>query len=222
MRRLKAVFGIIGIMSVVLSGFMAYAQWPGKHRGARSDRSNLVFGQVVAIGTGSITIRTKDGATQEISVTDKTAYIRNRQPASLSDFKVSDYVVAHGAPDASGQFVADRVIGSDRAARAGRGHSNRVFGEVISVDAAAGTITVRGRDGATQVIYTTSSTVFSRNRQPATIADFKAGDRIFAHGARGASGQFVADRVFGGEFKARARGHMSMFGQVLFEPVGSV
>ncbi|HKP13729.1 MAG TPA: DUF5666 domain-containing protein, partial [Blastocatellia bacterium] len=66
-------------------------------------------------------------------------------------------------------------------------------------DASAGTLTVKNREGEEQVIYTTSSTQFERNRQAATLADFKAGDFVAARGARNSDGRFVADRVMGGD-----------------------
>jgi hypothetical protein len=212
MRGLKATLVIV---LATLFGLAICFQASAQLGARRGDRSNFVSGQVVAVGSNSITIKTKDGTTQVISITDKTTYVRNRQPASLSDFKVDDYVFAHGARDVSGQFIADRIVGGDAPLRGGKARSNGIFGEVVSVDAAAGTITVRERDGTTQVIYTTANTVFTRNRQPAKIADFKVGDRVFAHGARDASGQFVADRIFGRDFKPHAHRSTSIFGQVV-------
>ena len=68
----------------------------------------------------------------------------------------------------------------------------------MSVDAAAGSITVTTRDGNTDVIYAADDTIVKRNRADATIADFQAGDRVRAHGERDDEGRFVAERILGG------------------------
>lgn len=73
-----------------------------------------------------------------------------------------------------------------------------MHGQVASVDAAEGSISITGREGNVLVIYTTPETHILRNRQPATVADFVAGDRVKAHGERDPNGNFIADRVLGG------------------------
>jgi hypothetical protein len=196
---LKALAGL-ALVALLSFEIFAVVVAQGPRRGG--DPANHVGGQASAIGGNSITVKTRDGSSQVINVTDKTTFERNRQPASLSDFKVDDFVGAHGSRDANGQFTADHVMGGDAPPPPGgpRGGPGRgVGGEVASVDASAGTITVKGRDDASHVIYTTANTTFNRNRQPATIGDFKAGDHVRADGAPNANGQFVADHVFGGD-----------------------
>lgn len=201
---LKALAGL-ALLALLSFEIFAVVIAQGPPRGP--DPANRVGGQVTAIGSSSITVKTRDGSSQVINVTDKTTFERNRQAASLPDFKVNDFVGAHGSRDASGQFTADHVIGGDAPPPGGpRGGPGRgVGGEVVAVDAAAGTITVKGRDDASHVIYTTANTTFNRNRQPATIGDFKAGDHVRAAGAPNADGKFVADHVFGGDQPPRPR-----------------
>ncbi|HJZ68674.1 MAG TPA: DUF5666 domain-containing protein [Blastocatellia bacterium] len=195
---LKALAGL-ALVALLSFEIFAVVVVQGPPRGG--DPANHVGGQVSAIGSSSITVKTRDGSSQVINVTDKTTFERNRQPASLGDFKVNDFAGAHGSRDASGQFTADHVTGGDAPPPGGpRGGPGRgAGGQVVSVDTAAGTITVKARDDASRVIYTTAYTTFNRNRQPATIGDFKAGDHIRADGAPNANGQFVADHVFGGD-----------------------
>lgn len=178
---------------------------PGGHPGGPGDPANYVFGQITAITGSTIAVKTKD-ATQSVLTTADTKFIRNRQPAKLSDFKVNDFVAAHGAKNSSGQFVADSVFGGDATPPAGPpgghpGTHNAVCGEVVSVSTDAGTITIKPHYGTTQVIYTTATTQFSRNRQAAKLSDFRAGDHVAAEGSRDSSGKFIATRVFGGDGK---------------------
>lgn len=172
------------------------------HEGRGGDPANRAGGKVTAVGSTSITVQGRDGDTTVINVTANTKVERNGQAAQLADFKAGDFVFAHGARNSDGQFVAERVMGGDQPPRGrgpGEGRFNGVGGELQSVDTAARTLTVKTRDGSTQTIYTTESTQFNRNRQAATLADFKAGDHIGASGARNADGHFVADRVMGGD-----------------------
>ena len=192
---------LAGLALVALLSFEIFALVVAQGPPRGGDPAKHVGGQVSAIGGSSITVKTRDGSSQVINVTDKTTFERNRQPASLADFKVNDFVGAQGSRESSGQFTADHVIGGDAPPPPGRprgGPGRGIGGEVVSVDASAATITVKGRDDATRVIYTTTTTTFNRNRQPATIGDFKAGDHVRADGAPNANGQFVADHVFGG------------------------
>lgn len=176
------------------------------HDGRGGDPATRAGGKVTAVGSASITAQGRDGNTTVISVTADTKVERNGQAAALADFKVGDFVFAHGARNADGQFVADRVMGGNQPPPGrgpGEGRFNGVGGELQGVDTAAHTLTVKTRDGATQTIYTTDSTKFNRNRQAATLADFKAGDHVRADGSLNADGRFVATRVFGGDAPPR-------------------
>jgi hypothetical protein len=173
-----------------------------QHRGPGGDAANRAGGKVTAIASTSITVQGREGNSTVINVTADTKYERNGQAATLADFKVDDFVFAHGTRSSDGTFAADRVMGGDQPPRGrgpGDGHGPGVGGQLQSVDTAAGTLTVKGRDGADHVIYTTGSTQFERNRQAATLADFKTGDFVAARGAVNSDGHFVAERVFGGD-----------------------
>ncbi|HJZ68670.1 MAG TPA: DUF5666 domain-containing protein [Blastocatellia bacterium] len=186
---------------------LAQGGGPGHPGGPGGDPANHVFGQVTAIAGSTISLKTRDGSTQSVFTTADTKFERNHQAAKLSDFKVNDFVAAHGAKNSSGQFVADSVVGGDAHPPAGPGEHppgsghNAIVGDVVSVSTSAGTITVKAHDGSNQVIYTTSSTQFSRNHQAAKLSDFKAGDHVAAEGTRDSSGKFTATRVFGGDGK---------------------
>ncbi len=181
-----------------------FAQGPGDGPPpfAEIDPAKRVGGQITEISSSAIKIKNREGAEETVTVTAQTVYSRNREDATLAAFKVSDFIIAIGSRDANGQFTAERVLGGDRPPRgAGRpgGRFRGIGGEVAAVDASAGTITVKNRDGETQTIYTTAQTAFNRNRQAAALSDFKAGDHVRAEGSRNDSGQFIASRIFGGD-----------------------
>ena len=191
---------------LLLLSYAGLAQRHGGHPPSQSneDAANRVGGKISEITSSAIKVKNREGVEQTINVTDKTVYNRNRESATLSSFKVDDFVMAFGSRDASGQFTAERVMGGDQPPRGpgGPGGPFRgVGGEVTAVDASAGTISVKNRGGETETIYTTAQTTFNRNRQSAALTDFKAGDHVRADGARNDKGQFIASRIFGGDQK---------------------
>ena len=193
----------LSFAALLLLSYAGVAQRHGGHPPSQSneDAANRVGGKISEITSSAIKVKNREGAEQVINVTDKTVYNRNRESATLSSFKVDDFVMAFGSRDANGQFTAERVMGGDQPPRGpgGPGAFRGVGGEVTAVDASAGTISVKNREGETQTIYTTAQTTFNRNRQSAALTDFKAGDHVRAEGARDDKGQFVATRIFGGD-----------------------
>jgi hypothetical protein len=199
--RKRVVIGLLSTALVALA-LPAIARPQGGHEhGARGRHAG---GRVTAIAGSTITVARRDGSTRDIYVTDATTYAFEHHPATLADFAAGDFVGAEGETDASGRFVAEHVFGGEEPPPPPGHHfppddADLVGGEVVSVDTTARTITVSHRDDETDVIHTTDATSFERNRAAASLGDFKAGDRAMAHGERDASGQFVADRVRGGD-----------------------
>ncbi|MEW6128830.1 MAG: DUF5666 domain-containing protein [Acidobacteriota bacterium] len=185
----------------------SFSQAPQGRRGSppNFDPAKQLAGKVVEISGNTFKVKNREDEELTFTVTDKTVYAYNREAATLSAFKTDDFVMALGARDANGQFVAERVMGGDRPPMGppgGRGgRFNGVGGEVTAIDAATGTITVKNFQGDSQTILVTAQTTFNRNRQSATLADFKVGDHARAEGAKNDSGQFVATRIFGGDQK---------------------
>lgn len=197
---------VVAIVVALALGAVGFAQRGG--RGWRGgDDANHAGGKVTAVSATAITVAGRDGAAREILVTESTSFVRNGGPAALTDFVAGDFVRARGAANDAGQFVAEQIHGGDRGPRGGRGGhgggppdaARHAGGEVVSVDAAAGTITVERRGDATDVIRVTETTEIVRNGQAATLADFVAGDHLRARGARDEAGQLVAERIFGGD-----------------------
>jgi hypothetical protein len=170
----------------------------------RPNRDNHLGGKLSAINGNTFSVTNREGETQTFTVTADTKYVRNGEAATLSSFQVNDFVSAEGAKDASGQFVATTVLGGDKpprgpGGRGPRGNRDGIFGEYVSADASAGTVTIKTRDGKEQTVYTTSTTEVSRNRAAASLSDFKAGDHVGAIGALNADGKYIATRIMGGD-----------------------
>jgi hypothetical protein len=175
---------------LVLFGLRAVA--PAQEHGHDGDRTR---GRITAITGNSIDVEQRDGGTTTIVTTGNTTFVRNGQPATLESFAVGDFVVARGQQNGNGAFVAEAVRGGERPPHPPA--HDRVRGQVVSVDAAGGSITVSTAEGATEVIYVTADTQIVRDRQQATLADFAPGDRLRAAGERDPDDRLIADRILG-------------------------
>ena len=201
---------VFALTLALAAALLATAQ--GRRQGP-PDPDHHAGGKVSAVGSNSITVTNREGQTQTIGVTANTKFVRNGEAATLASFQVNDFVMAMGAKDSGGQFVAEHVMGGDkppqgpggRGGRGPRGPRDGIFGEFVSANASAGTLTIKARDGKETTVYTTSTTEISRNRQAATLNDFKAGDHVGAVGKADDSGKYVATRIMGGDQPPRSR-----------------
>src|SRR5882724_5190028 len=55
-----------------------------------------VAGTITAISGNSITVKTMDGSTAQVNITDQTRFRKERQDVKLTDLKVGDNIFAHG------------------------------------------------------------------------------------------------------------------------------
>src|ERR1035438_2644990 len=69
-----------------------------------------VAGTITAINADSIVLKTRDGQTAQVSLSDKTQFSKERQPAKLADFKVGDEVFVRGT-SAGGNSWHGRLVG---------------------------------------------------------------------------------------------------------------
>jgi hypothetical protein len=105
---------VVGLHSVGRAQDAAGGGYGSGHHGDRGDRGDRAGGRVTAIGDRTITVSRRDGSSATIAITDTTTFTRNGAAAHLSDFRAGDFVFAHGARDANGQFVATEVMGGDK------------------------------------------------------------------------------------------------------------
>jgi hypothetical protein len=74
----------------------------------QGQRSAPVRGQVLSIGTGTITVKQQDGTTKLVVVSSSTVFLKT-QTAALSDLKSGDTVMAVGNSNSDGSLTASDI-----------------------------------------------------------------------------------------------------------------
>jgi len=153
---------------------------PGRRE--RRGRFQGVGGTITALNGTSMTLKTFDGGTATVTLSDKTRYLRDGQEAKLSDFKVGEPVVVRAEPAGGNTWTALGVMTrSDAGNRMREGLGKRfIAGEIKSI---AGTkLTILRIDGETQTIEVDENTSFRKQGESVTLADLKPGDHVFGRG----------------------------------------
>jgi Domain of unknown function (DUF5666) len=163
-------------------------QPPPSSDGQRGDgrRFQGIGGAITAMSGNTLTVKTLDGGSAQVNLTDKTRYRRDRQPAQLSDFKVGDLIMVRGQPSGDNAWTADVVA----ARPAGGGPGGEGFREAMGkrfivgeIKSVSGTqLTIQRPDGVSQTISVDESTSFKNQGESITLADLKPGDHVFGRG----------------------------------------
>ncbi len=142
-----------------------------------------VAGTITAIDASTITVKTRDGQTAQVTVNDKTEYRKDRAAATRGDFKVGDMVFVRGEKTGDNAWlaavVAPRGGGTPDNFREGMGKLF-IAGEVKSIDGTQ--LTIQRPDGVTQTIAVDENTSFRKDGESITLADLKPGDHVFGRG----------------------------------------
>jgi ribosomal protein L21E len=152
----------------------------GQHR-----RFPGVAGTITAVNPDSLVVKTMDGHTAQVTLNDKTQYRKDRQAATLADFKVGDQVMVRGEPSGDNAWIAETV-----ATRSAGGPGEQSFRDALGkrfiigeIKTISGTqLTIARPDGVTQTIAVDESTSFQKQGESITLADFKPGDHVFGRG----------------------------------------
>jgi hypothetical protein len=198
-------------LMLILTGTAAFAlaqeaapdqvQAPGNQsqrgaRGGRGDGPPGLIGKITALKDNSMELARPDGTTVSITLTDKTEFRKDRQPAKAADFKVGDMVFVRGEQNAdktmTAMVVAARSGNFPDGGEGGRGFGggpgqlgemgkDYVAGEIKSVDAPK--LTVLRPDNVTQTIELTEESSLRKGRESITMAEIQPGDHVFARGA---------------------------------------
>jgi hypothetical protein len=171
---------------------------PGQRgaRGGRGDGPPALIGKITALKDNSMELVCPDGAIVTITLTDKTEFRKDRQPAKAADFKVGDMVFVRGEQNGdktvTAAVVAARSGNVLDGGEGGRGFGggpgqfgelgrDYVAGEIKSVDAPK--LTVLRPDNVTQTIELTEESSLRKGRESITMADIQPGDHLIARGA---------------------------------------
>ncbi len=196
-------------------------QGPG---GRRMGGPPPVLGTITSVGVDRFEIKTPDGTTQTVMVSDQTRIGQRQegqqpQQLALEDLKVGDHVMVRGTPNADKQVAAmavNRVTaeefqrfqsgGGPGGGQGGPGGGRGGFGGGMGpggggprmggeiVSISGNQIKVQGRQGGERIIVVNDQTTFMKQGQAIALKDLKVGDRIFATGKE-ANGQFTATEV---------------------------
>jgi preprotein translocase subunit YajC len=156
---------------------------PGRWRGMG------VAGSITALTDNSISIKTRDGQTVQVNLSDQTQFRKDREPAKIGDFKVGDMVFVRGKKGDNGVWDA-QVVGSFSGRGPGRGPGARRMREGLGTQFIAGEIksisgtqlTIERPDGVTQTINVDENTSFRKQQESITLVDLKPGDHVFGRG----------------------------------------
>ena len=193
-RLLKNTLATIVILGSVWAFGQQAPDGPEQTAPAPQGRSGPgVSGTITAIGSNSITLKTMDGQTAQVALSDKTEYRKDRQPAKLADFKVGDMVFVRGEKSGDAwqaEMVAARTGGGGPGGGPGAGMGGGQFrenmgkkfiaGEVKSIDGMK--LMIARPDGVTQTIAVDENTSFRKSGESITLADIKTGDQVYGQG----------------------------------------
>ena len=164
---------------------------PGPNRRGWEGRFQGVAGTITAIEKNKLSLKAMDGRAVTVNLTDDTRYRKDRQPATLADFKVGDTVMVGGDPAGenawNARFVSSRS-GGDAEMREALG-KRFIAGEIKSIEGTS--LTILRPDGVTQTIQVDENTSFRIQGESITLADFKPGDHVFGRGEL-KNGSFIA------------------------------
>jgi len=147
-------------------------------------RSPGVAGTITAIDANTLTIKTRDTQSTQVTLNDKTQYRKDREPAKFSDLKVGDMVFVRGEKNGDNSWQAEMVGvrtggGSPDNFRGGMG-KRFIAGEIKSINGTQ--LTIQRQDGSAQTISVDENTSFRKAGESVTLADFKAGDHVYGRG----------------------------------------
>jgi hypothetical protein len=181
-----------------------------------------VGGEIKSISGDTISLTTRDGGTATVKTSSDTRFMRDGQPAKLSDFKVGDRVMVRGESTGENAWKAE-MVGTPRMGMMGGGGPGGpggpnmermreglgkefIAGEVKSIEGTK--LTVHGPDGKDYVAQVDENTSFRRGRESITFPDIKVGDRIMGRGKVNNDGVFVPEVLnvggFGGPMREGA------------------
>lgn len=168
-------------------------QAPPQGQMRRHGRRPGVAGTITSIHGNTVTIKTMDGQTAQVQLSDKTQYRKDRQPAQVSDFKAGDMVFVRGEQK-DGVWQADvlaamppggmgmgRGMAGGGMARFREGLGKEfIVGEVKAINGTQ--LTILRPDGVSQDITVDENTSFRKDGQSIVLPDIKIGDHVFGRG----------------------------------------
>ena len=138
---------------------------------------------ITAISGSELSLKTEDGWTRTIAVTDTTTIIKGGATITLGDLAVGDEIHFRQTRNADGTYTvtAIRVV------------LPSVAGVVTAID--GNTLTIAQKDGTSATIHVDSATTYRVNGAAGSLSDIKVGSIIAAEGTLRTDGSLDADAV---------------------------
>jgi hypothetical protein len=154
----------------------------GDH-GGRAGVSGAIT--ITAISGSNVSLKTADGWTRTIAVTDSTTITKGGQTIGVSDLKVGDTVVFRQTRQSDGSYTIDSITVV----------VPTIDGTVKDVTSSGFTVTTR--DGLTWTVTVSSSTVYHLGSSDATgsKSDVTAGAEVVVQGTQGTGNTIAATSV---------------------------
>jgi hypothetical protein len=133
---------------------------------AKKGKAHAVAGVVQAVGSGSITLKLRKGATVTVQVNGDTKIVVNHKPGTLADIKTGYRALVKGKRGEPAKAIH---------AFAAPGPGRVVVGKVDSVGSNSITLTKRNGDSVT--VPVNGDTKIRVNGKPGSLADIKSGYR---------------------------------------------
>lgn len=158
---------------------------PGGRRGPGGPQGRFqgTGGTITSINKDTILLRSLEGKTITVKLTDATRYRRDQKDAKLADFRVGEAVAVRGTAAGENTWTAEVVAARpamEARLREGLG-KEFIVGEIKSIDGLK--LTLLRVDGQNQTIEVDENTSFQKQGESITLADIKPGDRVFGRGA---------------------------------------
>lgn len=181
---------VLGAVSPALAQDALPAQEQGPPPGGqqhRQLRGNGIFGRIESISPTEMKISQEDGSAITVTLSSKTEFRIDQQPAKLEDFKVGNSVFVRGSKTGDYTWAAESVSARSGPPRGGerQGPGQGMAGNVVAgtVKAIDGTkITILRLDGTTQTIEVDENTSLQKHRESITLPDIHPGDAIAVRG----------------------------------------
>ena len=149
---------------------------------------------ITAIDGSSLSLKTDDGWTRTISVTDTTTITKGGAKVTVSDLAVGDQI----------RFRQDRATDGTYTVTAIAVVLPTVAGQISAID--GNTITITQRGGTTATVHVDSSTTYRIAGAAGSLSDLKVGAVIVAEGTQRADGSLDAASVGAGFDKGGMHG----------------
>ena len=151
---------------------------------------------ITAIDGSSLSLKTEDGWTRTITVTDKTTITKGGAAIALGDLAVGDSIRFRQEKASDGSYAVTAIVVV----------LPTVVGEITKIDGDSITVTQPG--GTTATIHVDSTTIYrlAGGSGGGSLSDLKVGMVIVAEGTQRSDGLLDASSVQGGIEKGAFRG----------------